>query len=170
MPHLFRSIVLDQVGSTNAEAFARAKAGETGPLWIMAHRQTQGRGRSGRRSRQVPPQEHELASAAQRHWVDLPGTTLYLATVDGTPAAGAVLRVGGGIVYLANASTTPEFRGRGCQTALLARRIADAAGAGCDLVAGQATFGSTSQRNMQRAGMQPAFTLTTWRMITSIGV
>src|SRR5262249_11568967 len=39
----------DQVGSTNAEAFALAKAGEKGPLWVMAHRQTQGRGRSGRR-------------------------------------------------------------------------------------------------------------------------
>ena len=48
MPHPFRSIILDEVGSTNAEAFALAKAGETGPLWVMAHRQTQGRGRSGR--------------------------------------------------------------------------------------------------------------------------
>jgi BirA family transcriptional regulator, biotin operon repressor / biotin---[acetyl-CoA-carboxylase] ligase len=49
VPHAFRSIVLDQVGSTNAEAFALAKAGEAGPLWIMARRQTRGRGRSGRR-------------------------------------------------------------------------------------------------------------------------
>jgi len=49
VPHAIRSIVLDQVASTNAEAFALAKAGELGPLWIMAHRQTQGRGRSGRR-------------------------------------------------------------------------------------------------------------------------
>ena len=49
MPHAFRSIVLDEVGSTNAEAFALAKAGEAGPLWIMARRQTRGRGRSGRR-------------------------------------------------------------------------------------------------------------------------
>jgi BirA family transcriptional regulator, biotin operon repressor / biotin---[acetyl-CoA-carboxylase] ligase len=44
----FRTIVLDEVGSTNTEAFARAKAGERGPLWIVARRQTQGRGRSGR--------------------------------------------------------------------------------------------------------------------------
>ena len=43
-----RSIVLDEVGSTNAEAFKRAEAGERGPLWIVARRQTQGRGRSGR--------------------------------------------------------------------------------------------------------------------------
>jgi BirA family transcriptional regulator, biotin operon repressor / biotin---[acetyl-CoA-carboxylase] ligase len=43
-----RSIVLEEVGSTNAEAFKRAEAGERGPLWIVARRQTQGRGRSGR--------------------------------------------------------------------------------------------------------------------------
>lgn len=44
----FRSVILDQVGSTNREAFQRAEAGEVGPLWIMARRQTAGRGRSGR--------------------------------------------------------------------------------------------------------------------------
>lgn len=44
----YRSIVLDEVGSTNREAFQRAETGETGPLWIMARRQTAGRGRSGR--------------------------------------------------------------------------------------------------------------------------
>jgi BirA family biotin operon repressor/biotin-[acetyl-CoA-carboxylase] ligase len=43
-----RSIVLEEVGSTNTEAFKRAEAGERGPLWIVARRQTQGRGRSGR--------------------------------------------------------------------------------------------------------------------------
>jgi BirA family biotin operon repressor/biotin-[acetyl-CoA-carboxylase] ligase len=44
----FASIILDEAGSTNTEAFKRAAAGEAGPLWIMARRQTQGRGRSGR--------------------------------------------------------------------------------------------------------------------------
>jgi BirA family transcriptional regulator, biotin operon repressor / biotin---[acetyl-CoA-carboxylase] ligase len=44
----FRSIILEEVGSTNAEAFKRAAAGDTGPLWVVARRQTQGRGRSGR--------------------------------------------------------------------------------------------------------------------------
>ena len=54
MPHHVRSLVLDQVGSTNAEAFALAKGGEAGPLWVMARRQTQGRGRSGRQWRSEP--------------------------------------------------------------------------------------------------------------------
>jgi BirA family biotin operon repressor/biotin-[acetyl-CoA-carboxylase] ligase len=43
-----RLVNLDTVGSTNAEAFARARAGERGPLWITARRQTAGRGRRGR--------------------------------------------------------------------------------------------------------------------------
>jgi len=38
----------DTVGSTNAMALARARAGERGPLWITARRQTAGRGRRGR--------------------------------------------------------------------------------------------------------------------------
>jgi len=41
-------LVLDQIDSTNAEARRRAEAGEGGPLWVMARRQTQGRGRRGR--------------------------------------------------------------------------------------------------------------------------
>lgn len=46
----FRSPVLqlEEVDSTNAEALRRAAAGERGPLWIAAARQTAGRGRSGR--------------------------------------------------------------------------------------------------------------------------
>lgn len=38
----------DQIDSTNAEARRRAEAGEAGPLWITAGRQTAGRGRRGR--------------------------------------------------------------------------------------------------------------------------
>ncbi|NJC42244.1 BirA family biotin operon repressor/biotin-[acetyl-CoA-carboxylase] ligase [Brevundimonas alba] len=41
-------LLLDQIDSTNAEARRRAEAGETGPLWISARRQTEGRGRRGR--------------------------------------------------------------------------------------------------------------------------
>ena len=41
-------LLLDHTDSTNAEARRRADAGETGPLWIVARRQTDGRGRRGR--------------------------------------------------------------------------------------------------------------------------
>jgi BirA family biotin operon repressor/biotin-[acetyl-CoA-carboxylase] ligase len=41
-------LALNEIDSTNAEARRRAEAGEGGPLWITAKRQTQGRGRRGR--------------------------------------------------------------------------------------------------------------------------
>lgn len=41
-------ITYDEIDSTNSEAMRRVAAGERGPLWILAHRQTAGRGRSGR--------------------------------------------------------------------------------------------------------------------------
>lgn len=44
----------DSVASTNDEALALARRGECGPLWVVASRQTAGRGRSGR-SWQSPP-------------------------------------------------------------------------------------------------------------------
>jgi BirA family transcriptional regulator, biotin operon repressor / biotin---[acetyl-CoA-carboxylase] ligase len=44
-----RRISFDVVDSTNAEAMRRALAGERGPLWIVAARQSAGRGRQGRK-------------------------------------------------------------------------------------------------------------------------
>ncbi len=41
-------LLLDETDSTNAEARRRAEAGEAGPVWIVARRQTSGRGRRGR--------------------------------------------------------------------------------------------------------------------------
>ena len=38
----------DEIDSTNAEARRRAEAGQGGPVWITAGRQTAGRGRRGR--------------------------------------------------------------------------------------------------------------------------
>ena len=41
-------LILEDVDSTNAEARRRAEAGQTDPLWIVARRQGEGRGRRGR--------------------------------------------------------------------------------------------------------------------------
>lgn len=43
----FRFLAYDTLGSTNAEALSLARAGERGPLWVTAQRQTAGRGRRG---------------------------------------------------------------------------------------------------------------------------
>ncbi|MGW9230842.1 biotin--[acetyl-CoA-carboxylase] ligase [Pseudorhizobium sp. NPDC055634] len=44
----FRHEALGDVGSTNTECLARARAGDPGRLWLTATRQTSGRGRRGR--------------------------------------------------------------------------------------------------------------------------
>lgn len=43
-----RLLLYDTLGSTNAEALKLAREGERGPLWIVAERQTAGRGRRSR--------------------------------------------------------------------------------------------------------------------------
>jgi BirA family biotin operon repressor/biotin-[acetyl-CoA-carboxylase] ligase len=43
-----RLVTYEVLGSTNAEAFNLARSGEHGPLWVVAARQTAGRGRRGR--------------------------------------------------------------------------------------------------------------------------
>jgi BirA family biotin operon repressor/biotin-[acetyl-CoA-carboxylase] ligase len=43
-----RHVSFNVIDSTNAEAMRRAAAGERGPLWIVAARQSAGRGRQGR--------------------------------------------------------------------------------------------------------------------------
>src|SRR6202521_3926291 len=44
----YRLAAFDQIGSTNAEAQARARAGEGGPIWFVTSEQTAGRGRRHR--------------------------------------------------------------------------------------------------------------------------
>jgi BirA family transcriptional regulator, biotin operon repressor / biotin---[acetyl-CoA-carboxylase] ligase len=43
-----RILAFEEIDSTNVEARRQADAGETGPLWITANRQSAGRGRRGR--------------------------------------------------------------------------------------------------------------------------
>ncbi|HEY0327866.1 MAG TPA: biotin--[acetyl-CoA-carboxylase] ligase [Rhodopseudomonas sp.] len=44
----YRVEIFDSIGSTNAEAIARARQGETGPIWLATTEQTAGRGRRQR--------------------------------------------------------------------------------------------------------------------------
>ena len=44
----YRLAAFDQIGSTNAEAMARARDGERGPIWFVTPEQTAGRGRRQR--------------------------------------------------------------------------------------------------------------------------
>ena len=91
-----------------------------------------------------------------------PGWRFYLTTVDGVPAGGGALYIADGVATLAGGATMFTLRGRGCQLALLNRRLLDAAEAGCELVVSRCAVGSISQRNMERAGLQTAYTKSIW--------
>ena len=102
-----------------------------------------------------------------RPWLQQRGWTLYLARVNGRPAGAATLYVHQRVGYLADAATDPEFRRRGLQTALLRRRLYDAAAAGADLVFSGADPFSTSHRNMERVGMRLQFVRSKWTPASS---
>jgi GNAT superfamily N-acetyltransferase len=84
----------------------------------------------------------------------------FLAFVDNQVAGGGALIIHDGVCGLFGASTLPDFRGRGVQTELLRERIAFAIRQGCDLAVSIAQPGSTSHRNIERAGFQVAYTRT----------
>jgi BirA family biotin operon repressor/biotin-[acetyl-CoA-carboxylase] ligase len=94
----YRSLVLDRVGSTNTEAFALAQAGEPGPLWVAARRQTAGRGRSCRQWVSEPGNLY--ASLLTR--LDCPrGALAQLSLVAGVAAFDAIRQAtGGGVAGL----------------------------------------------------------------------
>jgi hypothetical protein len=105
------------------------------------------------------------ASALRRmfaHEHASPGLRRYLAWIDGTPAAAAALYTCEGTGLLAGAATLPPFRRHGCQAALIARRLADAA-ADSDLVVATAAAGSASQENLARHGFDTTHHRTLWR-------
>lgn len=99
----------------------------------------------------------EIVERAERDLVAA-GARTYLARRDGTVAGGGGLRITDGVAQLVGAATAPEHRRRGVQTALLGRRLADAAAAGCDIAVVTTAPGSKSQQNVQRQGFHFLYT------------
>jgi BirA family biotin operon repressor/biotin-[acetyl-CoA-carboxylase] ligase len=70
-----RLVAHEVLGSTNAEALSLARQGERGPLWVVADRQTAGRGRRGRTWISQPGNLYAslllTASAPPEHWPEL---------------------------------------------------------------------------------------------------
>ncbi|MEO8661053.1 MAG: GNAT family N-acetyltransferase [Bryobacteraceae bacterium] len=124
--------------------------------------------------------EHELwAQTATAGWRDLAGPeTLmvdlmrvgaasggavnFVAEIDGKPVAAAGMGIHGSVALLAGASTIPEARRQGSQTALLEARLRYAKQAGCNLAMMCAAVGSSSQRNAERSGFRIAYTRVKW--------
>src|SRR5580700_48423 len=97
-----------------------------------------------------------------RPWLNQAGWSLYVGRSNGQPAAAATLYLEDGVGYLADATTNPVFRRQGFQSALLRRRISDAAAAGVDTVFSGAAPFSTSHRNMERVGMRVQYVRSLW--------
>ncbi|WP_438350522.1 GNAT family N-acetyltransferase [Paenibacillus sp. FA6] len=91
-----------------------------------------------------------------------PGWKIYLAYLNDIPAAVAVMHLNNETTSLTLATTVPQYRQQGLQTALLHKRMHEAYKGNCDLVVAQAGFGSTSQHNMERIGLQMAWTRAIW--------
>jgi GNAT superfamily N-acetyltransferase len=97
-----------------------------------------------------------------------PGWRCYVARVDDSTQACAAMLVDGELAEFGIAATLEPARGRGCQLALLHRRIADAAAAGCRVLfveTGERVPGrpSTSYRNILRAGFEEAYLRPNWQ-------
>jgi hypothetical protein len=96
------------------------------------------------------------------------GWRCYAARIDGEPQACGAMLIHGGVAELGIGATLEPGRHRGCQLALLHRRILDAAAAGCHTLfveTGEraADRPSSSYRNILRAGFKEAYLCPNWQ-------
>ena len=92
------------------------------------------------------------------------GSYPWLAEIASSPVATGMMFVHEGIAVLAGASTVPDARNRGAQSALLSARLRFAAEKGCKLAMMGASPGSQSQKNAQKNGFNIAYTRIKWKM------
>ena len=98
----------------------------------------------------LPPRED--FEGPLRDMLEVPGFQRSCAWIGGHLVGTATLRIDDGLAQLCGAATLPPWRRRGVQTALLQRRLADAASAGCDLALMTTSPGTKSQENGIRQG------------------
>lgn len=94
----------------------------------------------------------EALKQAMRDMAKARGFTRYLVSHEGAVAGGGAVRLCDGIAQLCGSATLPAMRRRGVQSALLVRRLLEAARAGCDVAVITTQPGSRSQENAQRQG------------------
>jgi GNAT superfamily N-acetyltransferase len=91
-----------------------------------------------------------------------PSSWCLIASVAGTPCAVGILSVIEGVAVFNGAATLPAFRKRGCQAALLRRRIELANERGLRDFFVRTVAGSDSQRNLERFGLCPTQLRQVW--------
>jgi GNAT superfamily N-acetyltransferase len=96
------------------------------------------------------------------------GWRCYVARVDGEAQGCGAMVIDDGVALFGIGATLEPARGRGCQTALLRRRIVDAAEAGCHTLLVETgerepDRPSTSYRNILKAGFEEAYLRPNWQ-------
>jgi hypothetical protein len=147
-PAIPKGVEVEEIGDDRLEFFAQ--------VWA----QTVPTGDRARTRRLLPLMAEAYAAPEWRRFV---------ARVAGSPAAFGVLHVTDRIGSLAGAATAPQHRRRGAQSALIAHRLAAASEAGCEIVVSQPPIGSSSQRNLERAGLRLAYQSLLWQRPTDEG-
>jgi GNAT superfamily N-acetyltransferase len=111
---------------------------------------------------------HGDASIAwQASTVGRPRWIHYLASLDGLPVGSAAMFVEGDTALFSFAGTLETHRGRGIQSALIARRMRDAAERGCEWVVvetaeDQPEKPAPSYRNLRRLGFELLYLRPNW--------
>ncbi|HKP69226.1 MAG TPA: GNAT family N-acetyltransferase [Pyrinomonadaceae bacterium] len=93
----------------------------------------------------------------------------FLAELEGRPIAGGGFQMYDDVCILAGASTIPDARRQGAQSALLQARLQYAVDNGCTLAMMCALPGSQSQKNAQKNGFEIAYTRTKWQLTIGEG-
>jgi hypothetical protein len=92
----------------------------------------------------------------------LPGRYRYFARIADMRVAVAAMELRGEVAYFNLATTLEAHRRRGCQTALLGRRLQDASRAGARVAFSLVSPDSASERNIVRAGLDAAYDRELW--------
>ena len=108
------------------------------------------------------PAWREAAKDKERRALKQPDYHPFLAYCEGEPAGTGVLKTTGDLGKVVGGATVPHFRRKGCQLALLHRRLFEAGRLGCGLVMSGGAYGSSSLRNQCRAGLRMAYIESGW--------
>lgn len=151
-------------------------------VYLSAQSNEGNEGNENIRVRLVQEDEHELwANTAAKGWSEFteyadlmyelslvganrPSGLSFLAELENRAIATGAMSICDGVALLAGASTIPEGRKQGAQTALLDSRLRFAAERGCDIAMMGALPGSASQRNAERQGFRIAYTRIKWHL------
>jgi hypothetical protein len=153
---MYKALVADVIAETTGPVMTRIVSPDEADLWA----ETSGKGWATEQGGSP-----EFMIGFGKVSARCSGAYPYLAELDGVPAATGMLFIHDDVAMLAGASTVPEARNKGAQSALLTARLRYAADHGCSLAVMGAAPGSQSQKNAQRNGFSIAYTRIKWHLV-----